>query len=117
MHCMGMSLAQFSWSGIDMLRVPINLNFHALYNIFDMLACVRHSIDDWSNCIGLKAAAWCGSNRQQQPASDRFLPVVASGPEEIAITREDKHDAIVWLQCGPMLMFRWVNMLSNAGER
>ena len=118
-------------AGLDMLRLPLSWSFLPYQSLAKEHAQVNVSGRKWLESIGAGAG-----NLQCIPLlphaqydigkrpgvsnwmlHDGFANAIRHSDSDIVITCEDKDSAVLWLQIGPMMMHRWLQMLSSAPGR
>ena len=124
-------MGKYAWAGLDMLRLPVNLNFRAGASCSEQVQHVHQSCALWLrsvyggiadiNSVLLQACAptmpTCTAVDQPWTLHDHFLHDLSSHSSEIAITCEDKDNSVPWLQLGVMMMCRWTAILEASHKR
>ena len=111
--------------GLDMIRLPINLNYGSDRMNQGHITATIKACKDW---IGRNAAdddhalSGIGHLRHQLLTvsndiphttwrPDTLMDAIANANDEVVITSDDKDDNILWLQLGPYMMSRWISQM------
>ena len=115
--------------GMDLVRLPINANFHADWDARTALPEIRSSCKQWLFHIGFDwsmpeltnmAMPTLPSHYTHQPSpllqSCTDFVYGVSHCKDIVITCEDKDNNVCWAQLGPRMVCRWHHMLTSSSR-
>ena len=115
--------------GLDLVRLPINLNFHADWDARTASYDIKTSCKQWLQKLGFPwlmpeltnmAMPKLPTNYTHQPSpllqscTDFIYGV--SHCKDIVITCEDKDNNVCWAQLGPHMVCRWHHMLTSSSR-